>query len=338
MNEPISIIIPIYNADKYLSTCIESVLKQTYPRFELLLIDDGSTDNSASICDQYARQDARISVIHQANAGVSATRNIGLEKAQGEYVTFIDADDTISPTYLSDFLPCSTDLAIQGVILQNKKGNKTYQQLSSSYIVSETKLIKAFVDAEITSNTKGPVAKLFKRNIIETYHLVFDPQYSYGEDHLFVLNFIKHCHSIAIIDKCNYTYFLQNENSLTNKHLPYNPLALYAREAYQLRQELIAQLGIEHDEYNRFILEERAHLIYQSIYSLYTVKGNHGKAERLAFIDSVSNCDYEMVMTATQLPLIFRLMKRVLRWRNRNLIDLALLVLSRGKECIKRLI
>ncbi len=338
MNTLVSIIVPIYNADKYLSRCVDSILKQTYPHFELLLIDDGSTDNSASICDQYARQDARISVVHQANAGVSVARNSGLKKAQGQYITFVDADDTISPTYLSDFLPCSTELAIQGVILQNKKGEKSYQQHTSSYIAVETKRMEAFIEAEISSNTKGPVAKLFQRNIIETYHLSFNPQYSYGEDHLFVLEFIKHCQSIAIIDTCNYTYFLQHENSITNSHLPYKELSAYAREAYQLRQELIAQLGIEQDKYNRFILEERAHLIYQSIYSLYTIQGNQAKAERLAFIESVYEYDYEMVMTATQLPLIFRLMKRVLQWKNRNLIDSALLLLSRGKECIKRLI
>ncbi len=334
----ISIIIPIYNADKYLSRCVDSILKQTYPHFELLLIDDGSTDKSASICEQYARQDARISVVHQANAGVSVARNAGLKKAQGEYVTFIDADDTVSPTYLSDFLPCSTDLAIQGALLKEKHKPISYRKFTSSYTADGEELKRAFVDAELTDNTKGPYTKLYKSEIISKYNLSFNPQYTYGEDHLFVLSFIKHCHTIAIIDKCNYTYFLQNKNSITNSHLPYKGLSAYAREAYQSRQELIAQLGVEQKEYNRFILEERAHLIYQSIYSLYTLKGNHGKSERLAFIASVYKNDYEMVMAATQLPLIFRLMKRVLQWKNRNLIDSALLLLSRGKECIKRLI
>ncbi len=338
MSMLISIIVPIYNADKYLSRCVDSILEQSYSHFELLLIDDGSTDNSASICDQYAQQDARISVVHQTNAGVSQARNAGLNLAQGEYVTFIDADDTVSPTYLTDFHPYLADLSIQGVILHGKGEKISCQSFTSSLIAQGKTFKQAFVEAEITSNTKGPVAKLFKRSIIDTYHLAFDPRYSYGEDHLFVLEFIKHCQTVAVIDKCNYTYYLQNENSLTNKHLPYQPLANYAREAYQLRQNLIVQLGIVDKRYDQFILEERAHLIYQSIYSLYTFKGNHAKAERLAFIESVYNLDRNIVITATQLPLIFRLMKQVLQWKNRNLIDTSLLILSRGKECIKRII
>ena len=91
----VSIIIPIYNSEQYLGKCIDSVLKQTFTDFELLLINDGSTDSSGKICDEYALKDARVRVFHKENGGVSAARNTGIKAAKGKYVTFVDADDTL---------------------------------------------------------------------------------------------------------------------------------------------------------------------------------------------------------------------------------------------------
>lgn len=93
----VSIIIPVYKVEKYLSKCIESILKQTYFDLELILVDDGSPDKCPEICDTYASKDERVVVIHQKNAGVSAARNAGLEKAKGEYIGFVDPDDWIAP-------------------------------------------------------------------------------------------------------------------------------------------------------------------------------------------------------------------------------------------------
>lgn len=98
----ISIIVPVYNAERYLHKCIDSILNQTYNDIELLLINDGSTDLSGVICDEYAQNDNRIRVLHKENSGVSATRNIGLDNITGEYVTFIDADDWIETSMLND--------------------------------------------------------------------------------------------------------------------------------------------------------------------------------------------------------------------------------------------
>lgn len=100
----VSFIIPIYNAEKYLDECIKSIIKQTYSNFELLLVNDGSTDNSAIICDTYANKDSRIKVIHKINGGVSSARNIGLDNAKGEYICFVDADDVIHPKLLETTL------------------------------------------------------------------------------------------------------------------------------------------------------------------------------------------------------------------------------------------
>lgn len=98
----VSIIVPVYNAEKFLSECIESIINQTYKEIEIILVDDGSTDSSGKICDSYARLDKRINVFHQKNRGVSTTRNVGLDKASGECVTFVDADDTIHRDYVKN--------------------------------------------------------------------------------------------------------------------------------------------------------------------------------------------------------------------------------------------
>ena len=105
MNNPlISVIIPVYNAEPFLPACLDSVLSQDYSSFEILVIDDGSTDNSAAIIDRYAAREPRIVALHQSNAGVSAARNRGLAEARGEYSAFVDADDRVTSSYLSHLL------------------------------------------------------------------------------------------------------------------------------------------------------------------------------------------------------------------------------------------
>lgn len=103
----VSIIVPVYNAEKYLSSCIESILNQTYSEFELFLINDGSSDSSAEICNFYAKKDERIKVIHNANHGVSYTRNNGLQLAKGEYIIFCDADDQYKKRLYNENVKCS---------------------------------------------------------------------------------------------------------------------------------------------------------------------------------------------------------------------------------------
>ena len=104
MDCTVSVIVPVYNSEKYLNRCVDSILNQTYRSIELILVDDGSPDNSGRICDEYAEKDSRVRVIHKANAGVSAARNSGLEVASGDYATFVDSDDYIEPDMYSDMM------------------------------------------------------------------------------------------------------------------------------------------------------------------------------------------------------------------------------------------
>lgn len=128
----ISVIIPVYNAEKYLRKCIESVLNQTFGDFELLLVDDGSPDHSGEICDEYAQKDSRVHVFHKPNGGTANARNYGLDHSQGDYVAFIDNDDYVEPTYLGDMYSAMThydvDLVCCGAWL-DEKSDGSYHSL-----------------------------------------------------------------------------------------------------------------------------------------------------------------------------------------------------------------
>lgn len=230
----ISIIVPVYNVEKYLHQCIDSVLAQTFTDWELLLIDDGSPDRSGEICDDYAVKDSRIRVFHKPNGGVSSARNLGLDNAHGEYITFLDSDDWLEPTYLSDFLIVDNDadLYLQGYsdFFKNKiSQTKQFPFTGVFYDFSTT-----FCYGEDNNMLNSPVCKLFRRNIVKSNKIQFDLHTSYGEDHLFVLDFLFFCNSIGVSNKVGYVYN-HHEESLTSRNIPYKELLYYTNNgSYKL--------------------------------------------------------------------------------------------------------
>lgn len=220
----ISVIVPVYNTEKYLSKCIDSILAQTYTDFELLLIDDGSPDRSGAICDEYAKRDTRIRVFHKPNGGVSSARNMGLDNARGEWITFVDSDDTIVPNFLNVFFSNNKyyDLYIQGYCIVEKGRLAKEFKLSESNATIQD--ILAYAETNSLFNT--PVCKLFSANVIRTNDIKFDVRTSYGEDHLFVLDYVTHCHSIYCSSAVGYIYNHHN-NSLTTRIVPLEEILYY---------------------------------------------------------------------------------------------------------------
>ena len=133
MRKGITIIIPVYNADRYLKRCLDSVLKQSYTDWELVLVDDGSSDKSSQICDEYALNDSRISVIHKQNSGAGAARNDGIAQARGDYVVFVDADDYIETNYLEQLSKHTEDVVFIDVQCVDEKGRKVKEEFMSRY-------------------------------------------------------------------------------------------------------------------------------------------------------------------------------------------------------------
>ncbi len=218
MNENlISIIIPVYNAEKYIGRCIDSILAQTHERLEIVLVDDGSTDNSLKICREYAEKDSRIMVLHKENGGVSSARNLGLEACSGEYIGFIDSDDHIASTMYEELLSAALkhDTGISLCAYYRIKGEtKDIQGLcGDAETITNTQLMKDIY----TYKSMGVLwNKLFKRSVFfgEDNTLVrFNEELHFCEDVLMLTQITRNSSLVAVCGKPLYNYII-NEESL----------------------------------------------------------------------------------------------------------------------------
>ncbi|MFV0507370.1 MAG: glycosyltransferase family 2 protein [Bacteroidales bacterium] len=220
MNTPlISIIIPVYNTEKYLAECLDSALAQTYTNFELLLINDGSKDSSPQICDEYAAKDNRIKVFHQENAGVSAARNKGLDNAKGEYVGFVDADDTVTSEYLERMngkMQEGVDLVYFGYSkINTTNGDVHYIPPTNSNKTGES-LLKEIISQH---KTLTPWMCLIKKDIIHDNKMKFVEGCRYGEDQEFVFKVLMNCETVASIDQSLYNYRVGHVSAVSTRSL-----------------------------------------------------------------------------------------------------------------------
>lgn len=202
-NPKISVIVPVYNAEKYLRRCIDSILAQTFTDFELLLIDDGSKDSSGRICDEYSEKDERVIVFHKPNGGVSSARNLGLDNVKGEWIGFVDADDWVELNYLQKLMSCfdqNVDMAECSYVYEGVDALKfkTEFDLFDSYQY----LIKLFVNGRFYEGFLW--VKLFKRDLIGK--LRFETSLAYNEDRVFIANYLLKCNKVKAIKDCLYHY------------------------------------------------------------------------------------------------------------------------------------
>jgi glycosyltransferase involved in cell wall biosynthesis len=214
----ISVIIPVYNVEKYLVKCIDSVLSQTFTDFECILIDDGSPDNCGKICDEYAKKDRRTKVIHQENSGVSSARNAGLDIAQGEWITFIDSDDWVDENYLelmyNNAVNNNIDLSICGMcsIGENGKLIEKSKQFPIMFFdkISAKKTLFCF-----EYFTTATVSKLVNRKYVYENNIRFDTEIKICEDGLFWFEIIDKVDRVLYDSTPCYNY-MRNENSALN--------------------------------------------------------------------------------------------------------------------------
>ena len=212
--------------EDYLSMCIESVIAQTYKDWELILVDDGSPDNSGSICDEYASRDPRIRVIHKKNAGVSAARNTGIEAANGEWISFIDSDDWVDTDYLEKFEldKDDADLIIQGLEYYDNRNGQYFKQIKVADCILSGADSKKLVADNNVLGSGYPVAKAYRKFIIDK-GVRFDTSISYHEDHIFVLNILAVASKIRLSDSVAYKYrYFHTNSSLSSKRHPWQNL------------------------------------------------------------------------------------------------------------------
>ena len=238
MGEKISVIVPVYNVEAYLERCVESILQQTYAHFELILINDGSTDSSGQICDHLASQYENIKVYHIENAGVSNARNMGIQLATGSWVTFIDSDDFVTQDYLATLASAAEGLNVGFVIaplhhIKNGIVTDLPPHSGKTELWSTEETMKELLMTTRTSFF--PVAKLFKRDLLADEK--FNTNYHLAEDALFLTELLlKTRCSCVFIDKPVY-YYDHREGSATtsvNQHV-FDTIEVY--------QQIIAQVS-----------------------------------------------------------------------------------------------
>lgn len=270
-NPIISIIVPVYKAEQYVGACIESIQAQTCIDWELILVDDGSPDNSGLICDNYAAKDSRIIVLHKSNGGVSAARNEALKIAKGKYLSFVDSDDYILPFYLSDMLEHEADIVVTGYINQYEpSGRQERRPIAGDrfYSTKEGNLANGFVDIELDTRWLGPAAKLYLRTIVSEHKIFFDDSLDYGEDHLFNMECGKFIKSIAFLNRHNYVYMHRETPSLTNRQVSSGIMFGYITKLYIMRKEYMNTVCIGSVQYEKFAYSELALYYWQTLFTL----------------------------------------------------------------------
>lgn len=232
----VSVIVPIYNVEKYLDKCVESLLNQTYSEMEIILVDDGSTDNSGKICDAYQERDDRIVVLHKANGGVSSARNEGLKIAKGEYIAFVDSDDWVHKEYiacLAEGLNSGADLAICSMTEIAEREIEDVAVLSKQYFQFDRN--ECFQKMLYSTKIGGFLwNKLFRKTLIT--HALKENIY-YSEDFVFCAQYAENIKQAVFIDIPLY-YYWQNLNSVTNMHGVYNDKIFSLLEAEKLLREI----------------------------------------------------------------------------------------------------
>lgn len=210
MTPSVSIVIPVYNNESYLCECINSVLASSFTDFELLLIDDGSTDNSPSICEEYVKADSRVTAFHKQNGGPSSVRNMGIEKSRAEWVAFVDADDFVGSTYLEHLYNGvkkhpDTDFVHAG--FTNVRNGKIceVEQSYSPYHGSDMNLLCPIYRGR-------PYSKLYKRRLLEGVR--FDERIHSSEDLVFTTDYLVHVLKYSLLSEVGYYYRCDNEQSV----------------------------------------------------------------------------------------------------------------------------
>ena len=213
MKEKVSVIVPVYNVEDYIEKCVQSLIKQSYKNIEIILVDDGSPDCSATIIDELAKMDQRISVIHQKNKGVSSARNAGLECSSGDYIMFVDGDDWVDSDYVSYFLKLVKETR---TLIGMNKNNYSISKLRTTekkYIVEAEKAIEWIYSDEIFVAVWN---KIYSRRLLMENNISFDSSIWYGEGMLFNIQCLQYVDTVAVGERSVYhqTY---NPNSAMRK-------------------------------------------------------------------------------------------------------------------------
>jgi len=269
MNQPLlSVIIPCYNIEKYLDKCISSIVAQTYTNLEILLINDGSTDNSGMICDAWQEQDQRIRVIHKQNEGSSYARKTGVENATAEYVTFVDADDWIDENMyhnmMSALLSTGSDIAVCDFCVVHEDGRTEHRVDERQAPIQTMGRIEGVI--EILGNLQWRTSfftKIFKIKLFD--HIIFPKERGFGED--MIMHGLFHQASQSVFLNCEYYFYRVRSDSITNRQGDIRKDCKNKSDFYDAFYECYS-FTKQHREYHKVLSLIQGKMIEQGIYCL----------------------------------------------------------------------
>ena len=286
----ISIIVPVYKVEEYLSQCIDSILVQTFTNFELLLVDDGSPDRCGEMCEEYAQKDERIRVFHQENAGVSTARNKGLAEAYGKYIVFVDSDDYILPAYLEDLYNELSEHKGSGVVIESViklyPNGVMQPSVFPNLDFSSEDRFRVLTDL-VDKNIGYPHSKIYSRDIIKKYSLSFLSSISLLEDFFFLFDYIQYADFILIRNISNYIYRVEYSDtalSVCNKSL---------KEECEIFQNYYYRVILYQQEYNlkaddlQLVWKELKIFFHRILLSLYVSLPKESYKLRKTFLKSL---------------------------------------------------
>lgn len=221
-NPLVSVVVPVYNVEKYIARCIESILNQTHENLELLLVDDGSPDRSGAICDEYAQKDNRIQVFHTPNGGVSRARNVGLDHASGEYLMFVDSDDWVEECHVEKLLPIGDEDLVYGGTKLHRNAVLFDERKPSAYVATRDEWTQNYSDFLSRGLNIFFIHPCYRLSLIREHNLRFVTDIHCGEDGMFNVMFLKYCRKIRYSDTSTYCYEDGDDtsNSLSHRFRP----------------------------------------------------------------------------------------------------------------------
>lgn len=230
-NPKISIIVPVYKVEKYLRQCVDSILGQTFEDWECILIDDGSPDDSGSICDEYAQKDSRFRVIHKENGGVSSARNVGISQMKGEFVCFFDADDELynhSLAVLSEAITGNVGSSVGGFVHFDESGFSSFKYIEEAKQVILDEAIIDFYNPNCHKDWQRYLwNRMFRTSVIKKHHLKFREDIYFKEDGLFLIQYLTACkQDVAYVNSVVYKYRLNSISATASIRNGYNPKIL----------------------------------------------------------------------------------------------------------------
>lgn len=237
----VSLVCPVYNAENYLRDCINSVLLQTFTSWELILVNDGSQDNSGQICEEYSLKDSRIKVIHKKNSGASSARNCGIDNSSGMWISFIDADDYIDPDYLEKLTSIceDCDMALSGYKRVYSDGSIVKYESINLNCSTPKEIGENLFTIESLTLLNSQCMKLFNKNIIINNSIRFIEGLSVSEDMIFCFECLKHCTKIISMDYVGYNYRMESTSSLSKQIFDFQIYWESIHIIYKLRKECI---------------------------------------------------------------------------------------------------